>query len=182
MKKLNLLVLLLVLTLVFTACGTAEPEETVDEPTTEETTEETSEEVDAVTTASIVSEGEALLNGLSEDGTWIVATLNDISVDEEVVVAGEFTHRDEVARKLGLYTQDSDRNVTARFTLSAPKMVVKSENFRLQGGIFEGDVYVEANGFHLRDAVINGNVVFASNEYQDSFVNEGEINGDVTVE
>lgn len=175
MKKMFLLIMVLVLALSLAACSSSEE-------ATEEAANDGNEEVDVVTTASIVTEPDALVKGLSKDGTWIVATLNDIVVEEEVVVDGEFTHRDEIARKLGLYTQDEDRNVTARFTLTAPKMTVKSENFRIQNGTFKGDVYVAANGFHLKDATVEGNVIFASEDFKASFVNEGEVTGDISVE
>ena len=46
--------------------------------------------------------------------------LADITLDEEVVVAGEFHDKDDatqdVYRKLALYTQDKDHNVLDRFT------------------------------------------------------------------
>ncbi|MBP3041642.1 polymer-forming cytoskeletal protein [Bacillaceae bacterium Marseille-Q3522] len=148
----------------------------------DESTEPTDESADVVTSASIVDEAEALVNGLSEDGTWIVATLNDITVEDEIVVAGEFHDKDDpsadIYRKLGLYTQDEDHNITDSFTLTAPKMTVQSENFRIQGGTFVGDVYVEANGFNLHEtAKIDGNIYYASDEYQESAVIDGDVTG-----
>lgn len=178
MKRKSFLILILVLVLALAGCSKANEPVKEEEPAGE-TSEEMNEKVDVVTTASIVNDADALVNGLSESGTWIVATLNDISVDEEIIVAGEFTHRDEIARKLGLYAQDSDRNVTDRYTLEAPMMTVKSENFKLQGGTFKGDVYVEANGFILKDAKIDGNLTFANEDYKKSFVNEGEVTGSI---
>ena len=197
MKKIFGLMLVLVMTAtIFAGCAKDEPvveetpeateemtEETAEE-TAEETTEEaTEEEVDAVSTASIVTEGDALVAALGADGFWLAATLNDIVLEEDLVVEGEFIHREEIARKLGLYTQDADRNVLERFTLTAPSLVVKSENFRLQGGTFVGDVYVEANGFHLVDNTIEGNLYFASQEYMDSRVEDetGVVTGVVEV-
>lgn len=193
MKKIFGLMLVLVMTAtIFAGCAKDEPvvEETPEateemtEETAEETTEEmTEEEVDAVSTASIVTEGDALVAALGADGFWLAATLNDIVLEEDLVVEGEFIHREEIARKLGLYTQDADRNVLERFTLTAPSLVVKSENFRLQGGTFVGDVYVEANGFHLVDNTIEGNLYFASQEYMDSRVEDetGVVTGVVEV-
>ncbi|VDN48202.1 conserved exported protein of unknown function [Petrocella atlantisensis] len=193
MKKIFGLMLVLVMTAaIFAGCAKEEPvvEETpeVTEEATEEVAEETAEEateeeVDAVSTASIVTEGDALVAALGADGFWLAATLNDIVLEEDLVVEGEFIHREEIARKLGLYTQDADRNVLERFTLTAPSLIVKSENFRLQGGTFVGDVYVEANGFHLVDNTIEGNLYFASQEYMDSRVEDetGVVTGAVEV-
>lgn len=140
-------------------------------------------EPDAVTTASIVNNNEAFLKAISKDGTWIAATLNDLTFDQELVLEGEFTNKDAVARKIALYTQDADHNITASFKLTAPKLVIKSENTRLQGGTFVGDVYVEANGFVVTKATVEGNVYFANEEYKASFdsSNEGKVTGAVEV-
>ncbi len=135
-----------------------------------EATEAAAADVDAVTTASIVNDADALVNALSADGAWIAASLNDLSYDKEIVVEGEFINKEKVARKLALYTQDENHKITASFKLTAPKMTVKSENFRIQGGTFVGDVYVEANGFNLRAGGVDGNVYFASKEALDTFL------------
>ncbi len=160
------------------ACKSAETtteETTTEEVATEEKKDEaatdSNEEVDAVTTASIVTDGDALISGLSTEGTWIVATLNDIELSAELIVDGEFTHREALDRKLALYTQDEDRNITAQFTLTTPKLIVKSPNFRITGGTVKGDVYVEANGFKLDKAsTVDGDIYFASKEQLDTFV------------
>lgn len=192
MKK--LLTLLLTLSLVaslFIGCGSKEEtaEETSTDTTKEETTgetkEETTEEADVVTTASIVTEGSALIPALSADGAWLAATLNDIEVSEEIVVDGQFEHREAIDRKLALYTQDEDHNITAQFTLTAPKMTVKSENFRITGGTFKGDVYVEAPGFKLdKSSTVDGNIYFASKELMDTFVvtNTAKVTGQIYID
>jgi DUF4097 and DUF4098 domain-containing protein YvlB len=129
--------------------------------------------VDVVTTASLVVDPNELVKALSADGTWIVAVYHNMNLKQEIMVEGEFMPKEEIDRKLALYTQDSDRNITASFTISAPKMTVKSENFRIQGGTFKGDVYVEANGFELsKNATVDGNIFFANQEAKDSFILE----------
>lgn len=177
-RQIALLIVMIMSLTLFAACNGSK-ETTEKETTTEQTTEKTettettesSEEVDAVTTASIVDSPDALVNGLSADGTWIVATLNDIEVADDIVVDGQFEHREAIDRKLALYTQDEERNITAQFTLTAPKLTVKSENFRITGGTFKGDVYVEAPGFKLDKAsTVDGNIYFASKELLDTFV------------
>lgn len=138
-----------------------------------EATEPQKPETDVVTTASIVNENDAFLNAISKDGTWIVATLNDLTFDKELVVEGEFRDKGDetkdIYRKVALYAQDEDHNVTERYTLTAPKLIIKSENMRIQGGTFVGDVYVEANGFNIKDAKIDGNVYFASEDFKSTF-------------
>lgn len=128
------------------------------------------EGADALTTASIVTDGAALAKAMGADGFWLAAALNDVSYDKDFVVEGEFIHRDVVDRKLALYTQDENRKITAQFTLTAPKMIVKSPNFRITGGTFQGDVYVEAEGFKLdKSSTINGNIYFSTQEQMDNF-------------
>ena len=112
------------------------------------------EKTDVVTTASIVDNADALVKAASAEGNWIFAILNDVTMDKELVVAGEFHDKGDAAnpiyRKFAPYTQDKDHNVTARYTLTVPKMTVQSENFKMQAGTVKGDVYVEANGFTLQ--------------------------------
>ncbi len=124
---------------------------------------------DVVTNASLVDTAEAFINGISEEGTWIVSTVRDIVIDEPLVLAGEFTYRDALNRKVALYSQDAERNVTRRFTLTAPSLTIESPNARIQGGIFKGDVYVNTPDFRLVDATVDGNVYFMTEEAKAGF-------------
>ncbi|MDF2547428.1 MAG: hypothetical protein K0R93_2326 [Anaerosolibacter sp.] len=132
--------------------------------------------VDVVTTASLVNNIEAFEKGISEEGKWIISTLNDLTSDKTLVLEGEFKNgkknadgTDAIQRKIALYTQDKDKNVTARFTLTAPKLVIKSPNARIQSGTFKGDLYVRVPNFQLVDATVDGNVYFTTQEAQDTF-------------
>ncbi|MEK4059678.1 MULTISPECIES: hypothetical protein [Paenibacillus] len=127
------------------------------------------ETTDAVTSASVVNNGEDFKKAISKDGTWIAATLNDLTFTEDLVVDGQFINKEEPARKIALYTQDAEHNITNSFILTAPKITIKSENARIQGGTFVGDVYVEADGFSVVNATIKGNVYFANDQYQSTF-------------
>lgn len=146
------------------------------------TTAPATEQTDAKSTASIVNQADAFTSAVSEKGNWIVAILNDLTLDKEVVVAGEFHDKGDAAnaiyRKLALYAQDADHKVTATYTLTAPKVTVQSENFRVQGGTIKGDVYVEANGFNLyKDATIDGNLYYSSEDVKATAVIEGKVTG-----
>jgi len=187
MKK--LLSLLIVMLLIFTFTVGCQPQETppaeeppAEEPPAEEPQDEEEEEPEEVTGPSFVTSEEDLVNDLSENGTWIVIFTEDMTTEEELVVEGEFRDKgdpnNDLYRKLALYAQDEQRNVTERYTLTAPKMTVRSPNFKIQGGTFKGDVYVEAEGMIVQDATIDGNVYFANQEYKDSFTLEAE--GNVT--
>ncbi|KLV26275.1 polymer-forming cytoskeletal protein [Niallia circulans] len=160
---------------LLTACGNTDTEPKKEEKKAEQS-------ADVVTTASIVNEADPLVKALSADGTWIVATLQDLKVDSDILVAGEFHDKNDAAnpiyRKLALYTQDEDHNIIDSFTLTAPKMTVQSENFKIQGGTFVGDVYVEANGFTVdATAKVDGNVYYKSDAFKSSAVIDGEVTG-----
>ena len=144
------------------------------------------EESDATTgaTQSIIASADDLEKGMSSEGGWIVIFEGDLETDQDLTLEGGVENNDgEIARKLALYTQDDDRNVTKRFTLTAPSLTVESENARIQNGTFKGDVHVEANNFQLPGGTIDGDLIFASEEYQESAqLEEGEITGEVRVE
>lgn len=130
---------------------------------------------DAVTSASIVSDAAAFEQAISKDGKWIICTLNDLVIDKELVLDGDFVNTKTPpvsARKIALYTQDEDHNVTARFTLTAPKLTVKSPDARIQSGTFVGDLYVSAKNFTLKDAIVDGNVYFTTQEAKDTFTKD----------
>lgn len=148
----------------------AEPETPVEPEVKEETKVE--EKVDVVTTASIVADAEAFKKAISkaeDGGTWIIALLNDITIDKEIVLEGEFENKGAPARKIALYTQDENRNVLERFTLTAPKLTIKSPSARIQNGTFVGDVYVAAPNFQLVGAKVEGNVYFLNNDAKATF-------------
>ncbi len=200
MKKLLSLCLVLLLIISVSACAPNEtvPEEDppVDEepigedPVDEEPGEDPDQEdpneqdTDEVSGPSVVTDEESLQNAMSEDGTWIIIFLEDFSTEEELVLEGEFTNNDELDRKIALYAQDDDRNKTDVFTLTAPSLTITSENTRIQGGKFIGDVYVEANGFSLIDAEVEGNVYYASEDIQNTATIDetSAVSGDVGVQ
>ncbi|WP_379150987.1 hypothetical protein [Paenibacillus sp. sgz5001063] len=144
------------------------------------------EQTDAKSTASIVNQADAFTKAVSSEGNWIVAILNDLTVDTDVVVAGEFHDKgaaeNAIYRKLALYAQDADHKITASYTLTAPKVTVQSENFKVQGGTIKGDVYVEAKGFTLdKTATIDGNLYFKSDDLKTSAVLDGKVTGETAV-
>lgn len=172
-KAMAIALSLVLTTAAFVGCGKKE----TPAPTTEKKPAATdTKKTDAVTTASIVDNAEAFQKAVSKDGRWIIATLKDLTIDKELVLEGEFKNgkKDEkgnevIQRKIALYTQDDKKNVTARFTLTAPKLTIKSPNARIQSGTFKGDLYVETKDFQLVDAKVDGNVYFASEEAKAGF-------------
>jgi hypothetical protein len=146
-------------------------------PTTAATTAPTAAgTTDVVTTASIVNTPEAFVKAISNTGTWIIAILNDMTINQDLVVEGEFKNgkkddagNDLIQRKLAFYSQDANRNITARYTLTAPKMTFRSPQGSIQHGTFKGDLYVDVDNFQLIDATVDGNVIFTKQSYKDTF-------------
>ncbi len=171
--RLMILVLILAMTCI---PGCAEEPETPDDTGQNDETTPPETTPDVITTASIVDNEADFEKAIGPNGTWIICTLNDLTFDKELALEGEYTNgkkdedgQDIIQRKIALYTQDEDRNVTARFTLTAPKLTVSSPNARIQSGTFVGDLYVAVPDFQLVDTKVDGNVYFTSSEAQDTF-------------
>ena len=131
---------------------------------------------DVTTTASIVDTEAAFEKAMSSTGTWIIATLKDLTFTKDLVLEGEFKNgkkddagKDIIQRKIALYTQDENRKVTARFTVTAPKLTVTSPMASIQHGTWKGDVYVSVKNFQLVDATVEGNVYFTSDDAKSTF-------------
>lgn len=133
-------------------------------------------ENDVNTTASIVNTAEAFKQAIGTNGTWIICLLSDLTINEPITLEGEYKNgkkdeagKDVIQRKIALYTQDDNRKVTARFTLTAPSLTITSPNARIQSGTFKGDLYVNVKDFELVDTTVEGNVYFGNDEFKNSF-------------
>jgi peptidoglycan hydrolase-like protein with peptidoglycan-binding domain len=135
-------------------------------------------EVDAVTTASIVRTGADFEKAISKTGSWIPCILNDLTINKDLVLDGEFrntkidpvTNLGAIARKIGLYSQDDKHVTTRKFTLTVKSLTVNSPFATIQKGTFEGDLYIAAAGFTLKETKVVGNVYFATQALKDAFV------------
>jgi hypothetical protein len=200
-KKLLVTLALALATTAFAACGQNGGNGTTDQnqgttnqnqgatDQNQNTTE--NKNTDATTTASIVNENEAFEKAISKDGTWIIATLNDLTFDKELVVDGDFkngktdkaTGEETYQRKIALYTQDADKKVTDKFTLTVPKLTFNSANGSIEHGTFKGDLYIGGKNFKLINQVIDGNIYFLNQEAMDTFAitdKEGDTPSEVT--
>jgi hypothetical protein len=184
MKKNIILLAAAILTVLFVGCSKTpvEPVKTTPETTGAGTTntppQTTPPETtpDVVTTASIVNSAVAFEKAISSTGTWIIATTQDLNINKDLVVDGVYKNgkkddagKDVVQRKIALYAQDEDRNITARFTLTAPKLTINSPMGSIEHGTFKGDLYVSQNNFQLKDAIVDGNVYFTTDEAKSTF-------------
>lgn len=187
--KARVLVLVLALVLLvslFVGCTqptptpTPTPPPTTTPPTTtppQTTPPETTPDV--TTTASIVNDAAAFEKAISDTGTWIIATVKDLTIDKDLVLAGEFKNgkkdtagKDIIQRKIALYAQDENRKVTARYNLTAPKLTITSPNAGLWYGTFKGDIYVSAKNFTLYSATVDGNIYFTTDDAKSTFKND----------
>lgn len=174
--KIKVLLSVLVLSLTLSV-GCARENNTNQTPnTTQNQNQNQGSKPDGVTTASIVDNAAAFEKAIGTNGTWIIATVKDISTDKDLVLEGEYKNgkkdkdgKDIIQRKIALYTQDEKRNVTARFTLTAPKLTINSPNASIQHGTFKGDLYVSTKDFQLVDAKVDGNIYFTNDEAKAGF-------------
>jgi peptidoglycan hydrolase-like protein with peptidoglycan-binding domain len=129
-------------------------------------------QIDAVTSASLVKDVSAFENAISTNGNWIASVSKDLTTTKELVLDGDKmnTKVPPVSmRKIALYSQDDKYNVTRRFTLTTPKLTIKSIDASIQKGIFVGEIYVSAKNFQLIDTKVVGNVCFTTQEAKDTF-------------
>jgi len=144
--------------------------------TTAPTTSAATTTPEAVTSASIVDKAATFEKAISSSGTWIIAITKDLTINKDIVLDGEFKNgkkdtagKDIIQRKVALYAQDANRNITARYTLTAPKFTIKSPEASIQHGTFKGDLYVSVKNFKLIDATVDGNVYFTTDEAKSTF-------------
>ena len=177
MKLKGLFLSLMAAAVIFTGCGSNGDNTDKDNNAGEDT--------DVVTSASIATDAESLKTAMGEDGTWIIVVQQDLTVEEDLVLEGEVAKEGEdyTGRKLALYDQDENRNITDSYTLTAPKLTVKADKTTLKGGVIVGDLYVEANDVTLDNMKIEGNVYFSSEEAKSSFtLTESEVTGNQEVQ
>lgn len=147
-----------------------------------------SSSAEVVSSASVSDDPTVLEKALGADGNWIIAATSDVTFDGDVTVTGEFHQKgdssQDIYRKLALYSQDDDRNVTAEYTMTVPQLIVESEGFNIVHGTVKGDILVKANNFVLDGATVTGNVTFEKQEYKDSAkldTDEAKVEGTVSV-
>jgi hypothetical protein len=176
MKTRNVLMIFILLAALLTACGQTAQNGTTTTPILTITTTPTTT-TDAVTSASIVDSSAAFEKAISSTGTWIICLTKDLTIDKDISLDGEFKNgkkdtagTDIIQRKVALYAQDADRNITARYTLTAPKFTITSPEASIQHGTFKGDLYVSVKDFSMVDATVEGNVYFTTDEAKSTFV------------
>ena len=72
----------------------------------------------------------------------------------------KFNKVSHVGRELKLFYIDISNNVINNYTLSVPKLVIKSNDTTIKGGKIKGDIYVESDGLILDDTKIELKIYF----------------------
>ena len=173
MKKKSLILALVLGVALLVGCSNNTKNGTTTENKENVTTND-SNKTDVVSSASLASDEETLQKALKD--SWIVLLKNDITTSKDIVIEGDFTKPDKndsskmvpAGRTLALY-ENGENNTTNAFTLTTPKITVKSKDTKIEGGTIIGDVYVEADGFELERTKVEGNVYFSKQEYKDTF-------------
>ncbi len=180
MKFKATLIVIALVSLLAVGCTQA-PKDTSTEAVTTEvaSTEVTSTEAsptDVITTASIVDNAAAFESAVGSEGTWLIGVINDLTVESPLVLNGDFENgkkdtdnKPVIQRKIALYSQDADRNITARYTLTAPSFTINSVNASIEHGTFVGDLIVSGLNFKLIDATIEGNIYFTTEDAKTTF-------------
>ncbi|HEY0221807.1 MAG TPA: hypothetical protein VGC17_03295 [Lactovum miscens] len=185
MKKSKVIALLAVSTLsvgILAACSSSNSSSS----SSKSTAASSSKAADTFTGATTPNKTfSALQNTFKSTGNWLGATGADMdATGQELTVDGTFvadgaTGEAYVARKLAIYDQNSQHQVTAQYTLTVKDIVVKSPGFYISNGTVKGDVLVSALGFHAQNgkktdgsvsqATIDGNLKFASQALLDAY-------------
>lgn len=124
-----------------------------------------------------------LADTLGKNGAWLGAATADIDAsDKTLTIDGTFLgSKGEIARKVGLYTQNDKHQVTKTYTLTVKKVIVNSPFTVISNGGIKGDVYVtkSAIGFAAQNgkdvdgkqvtAKMDGNLYFATQEQLDAY-------------
>ncbi|MDR2977075.1 MAG: hypothetical protein LBV19_07215 [Streptococcaceae bacterium] len=186
MKKSKVISLLAVSALsigILTACSSTSDTKT---STSKSSSVASSSKTDVYTGATVAAKDfDSLQKGFAANGAWLGATNKDMdATGKTLTVEGVFltnadTGEAQVARKLAIYNQNDNHQVTEQYTLTLDKIVVKSPDFYISNGTVKGNVEVLASGFHAQNgkktdgsvaqATIEGNLIFASQDLLDEY-------------
>lgn len=173
MKVKKMLATLLLFTTLFEGCSQAAKQPQQQSSQSSQQQQGTSKNTtDTTTSASIVNNGDAFVEAISKGGTWIIAILNDMTINKDLSVDGDFKNKKNPPvsqRKLAFYAQDANHKVTARYTLTAPKMTINSPDCAIWYGTFKGDLYIAAKNFQLIGATVDGNIYFTNDDAKSTF-------------
>lgn len=171
MKIKSLALSMAVVAALLTGCGNKTESADVKTPETNTTTESKN---DAVSGASQVNDEATFKEKISKDNTNFMIIINkDLTFTEDLVVeSGIKKDKDGTEapnRAIAPAAEDANLNITERYTLTVPNLIFAGENGKFENGILKGNIYVQAEGFILQDATVEGNIYFATEELKAAF-------------
>ncbi|WP_288222108.1 hypothetical protein [uncultured Clostridium sp.] len=171
MKIKTLALSIAVLATLLTGCGNKS--ESADVKTPENTTT-TEAKNDVVSGASQVNDEETFKQKISKDNTNFMIIVNkDLTFTEDLVVESgvkkDKEGKEAPNRAIAPAAEDASLNISERYTLTVPNLIFAGENGKFENGILKGNIYVQAEGFILQDATVDGNIYFATEELKDAF-------------
>lgn len=187
MKYKALILSIALATSLFVGCG-AEVKE--DMPTPDPVPNQSEVQPDVVTEPSKVINSETLDTAVKE--SWIVILEDDVTTNNEIVLEGGFKKADkddstmmvEAPRVLTMYKSDENKEIIDTYTLTTPKVILKGDKSKVEGGTLKGDLYVEANDVVLEACTVDGNIYFKNQEAKDTFIMDeaSKVTGEMKVQ
>lgn len=155
-------------------CGQAAPKPAETKPADTKPAATEPAKTDATTGASQVADEAGFVQKISKDNTNFMIIVNkDLTFTKDLIVEAGVKKgtdgKDAPNRAIAPGATDANHKVTARYTITVPNLVFAGENGKIEYGIVKGDVYVQAAGFVLTDATIDGNLYFASDDLKKAF-------------
>lgn len=180
MKFKSLIIPMTLLTLLSVGCGktdnnTNENNTNVTEENNKPNTDSNGGTVDMVTSPSRATDEANLIKAVKE--SWIVILENDITTSEEITLETGFKKSDEdnpsklveTPRVLALYRQNDNKEIVNNYTLELPKLIIKDNNTKIEGGTIKGDIYIDANDVKIEGTTVEGNIYFSNEEQKNTF-------------
>jgi hypothetical protein len=176
MKIKSLIITLSFALLLSVGCSTTKDTKVEDNKTPTVTENDKTNKADVVAMPSRAADEENLFRALNE--SWIIIVESDITTTKDIVLNTGYEKNDEkdatkkvnTPRVLVLCTKDANKKIAKNFTLTTPKVTVKDEGAKIEGGVLKGDLYIEANNVILELTKIDGNIYFTTKEAKDSLV------------
>ncbi|MBD7915929.1 lipofamily protein [Clostridium sp. Sa3CUN1] len=180
MKFKSLIIPMTVLTLLSVGCGKTdnnanENNTNVIEENNKPNTDSNGGTVDMVTAPSRATDEANLIKAVKE--SWIVILENNITTSQEITLETGFKKSDkdnpsdlvDTPRVIALYRQNDNKEVVDNYTLELPKLIIKDEGAKIEGGTIKGDIYIEARNVKIEGTTVDGNIYFSNEEEKNTF-------------
>lgn len=141
--------------------------------TTKAPTSTTTASSDTVAKPSQISDEATFLKRLTtKDGYFMIIVNKELTFTIDLTLEGGVKKEDKETRSIAFVK-----------TVTVPNFIVESPNTLFENGTIKGNVYVVAAGFSTKEAKIDGNLYFATEELKNAFIKDDKttITGEVLV-